>query len=770
MQSEYRGYPRRGMPRGAEEARLDARIDLESEYWLSLARHRPLGILSDLDGTLLPFAATPDAALPTPAVRNLVHDLASLPDVTLAIVSGRPREVLDQFFPPPRSVLLVGEHGGWRTGPGGWESMLTIDGKAIDSLHAELQSVQSKYPGALLERKTWSLALHFRGVAEREKMSLLVQASSVIDPWLDAHPDYEDLAGAEVFEIRPRMSRKANAVAWVRGRLGPGCRLLVVGDDVTDEDMFSATSDDDAPVLVGAEPGRLTAARWRLESSDEVHAFYSWIISMRREGLPAAPKRQPSRVETLPDAQAAGASFDLLVLSNRLPELRGASSLPARKKNVGGLVSALAPALTARKGIWLGWSGRTRPEATATDVGLDMVGGLALAWVDFPEEWERHYYNGLCNSALWPLFHSFPGRMRISHQDWHSYERANDAFAAVAMKLVGPDATIWAHDYHLLLVGKYLRRGGHRGPIGLFQHIPFPGPDILFLLPWATALLEAMLELDLVGFHTAGSVDNFLRCMATLPGCRVEGNRVVRGSRSVRAGAFPLGIIPADFQDTDAAANDEIAGLIASLGPARMVLGVDRLDYTKGIPERIVAFGCLLEQFPEWRRKACLVQVSVPSRADVPEYAQQRSRVENNVGRINGEYGEADWVPIRYLYRSYGRTQLSQLYRAADVGYVTPLRDGMNLVAKEYVAAQDPEKPGVLLLSRFAGAAEELTDALITNPWDTEGTANDLHRALNMPPDERHRRHAKLLDVISKTTALTWAEDFLGALGTRPEV
>jgi alpha,alpha-trehalose-phosphate synthase [UDP-forming]/trehalose-phosphatase len=742
-----------------------SRIDVESEYWTSLARYEPLGILSDLDGTLVPFAATPEAARPTPEVRNLVHDLAALPGVTLAIVSGRPREVLDQFFPPPRSVLLVGEHGGWRSGPAGWESMLSLDAKAIQSLGAELQSLRDKYPGALLERKTWSLALHFRRVREHEKMSLLVQASAVIGPWLAAHPDYEDLPGSEVIEIRPRMARKANAVSWVKGMLGPRCRLLIVGDDVTDEDMFSATTDDDASILVGAEPGRLTAARWRLESSEEVHSFYSWIISVRREGLPAPPKRRPSRVETLPDARAAGASFDLLVMSNRLPELRGAAALPARKRNVGGLVSALGPALTARRGIWLGWSGRTRPEPTATEVGLDRIGGLAVAWVDFPEEWHRHYYNGLCNSALWPLFHSFPGRLRISHQDWSSYERANEAFASVAMKLVSADATIWAHDYHLLLVARYLHQAGHRGPIGLFLHIPFPGPDIFFLLPWAQEILSAMLELDLVGFHTAGSVENFLRCMATLPDTTVEGNTVVRGARRVRAGAFPLGIIPGDFQESDAAASDEIAGLIASLGPTRMVLGVDRLDYTKGIPERIVAFGCLLERFPEWRRKACLVQVSVPSRADVPEYAEQRSRVENTVGRVNGEYGEADWVPIRYLYRSYGRTELSQLYRAADVGYVTPLRDGMNLVAKEYVAAQDPEKPGVLLLSRFAGAAAELRDAVLTNPWDSEGTAMDLDRALKMPADERRRRHASLFEVISATTAITWAEDFLRALG-----
>jgi trehalose 6-phosphate synthase len=233
----------------------------------------------------------------------------------------------------------------------------------------------------------------------------------------------------------------------------------------------------------------------------------------------------------------------------------------------------------------------------------------------------------------------------------------------------------------------------------------------------------------------------------------------------VRAGIFPLGIIREDFQERpDAAASEDVEALTRAIGGAKLVLGVDRLDYTKGIPERIAAFGRLLERYPEWRKKACLVQVSVPSRGDIPEYAEQRSRVENIVGRINGDFGEGDWVPIRYLYRSYGRPQLSELYRAADVGYVTPLRDGMNLVAKEFVAAQDPKRPGVLLLSRFAGAAEELFAALLTNPWYPDGTARDLDLALRMPAAERMERHAKLLEVISRTTALTWAEDFLSAL------
>jgi alpha,alpha-trehalose-phosphate synthase [UDP-forming]/trehalose-phosphatase len=744
---------------------MDPHLDVERAFWLSLARHHPLGILTDLDGTLVPFAPSPEAARPSEELRGLLHELATLPAVTLAIVSGRSRETLEEFFPAPRSHLLVGEHGAWRSAGGAWESTLSIDHGAVDSLAAELGALSSRHPETLLERKTWSVAFHYRRVPWNQKTGLLVQAAAIIDPWVSAHREFEALQGYEVVEIRPRMARKANAVHWVRSMLGPTCRLVVAGDDVTDEDMFAAATPEDGTVLVGGEPDRVTGARWRLDSAEDVHAFYRWIVSVRSEALPPPRSRQPSRVTTI-NEDGANTSFDLLVLSNRLPELRSShTDTQKRKKGVGGLVSALGPVLARRRGIWLGWSGRTRGDATPTEVGLSSDGGLALAWVDFPEEWRRHYYNGLSNSALWPLMHSFPSRVKFARDDWEAYTQANDAFAAVATKLVSPTSTIWVHDYHLLLLSKHLRARGHVGPIGLFQHIPFPGPDIFFLLPWASEVLEAMLDFDLVAFHTASYADNFLRVMASLPGARIDGQTVVCGDRRVVVRALPLGIIPEEFQDEgDGAASEEISGLARAIGGARMVLGVDRLDYTKGIPERIIAFGKLLELFPEWRRNVCLVQVSVPSRADIPEYAEQRSRVENTVGRLNGEFGEADWVPIRYLYRSYGRKELSELYRAADVGYVTPLRDGMNLVAKEYVAAQDPARPGVLLLSRFAGAAEELGAALLTNPWYPEGTAHDLDRALRMPIEERLDRHRLLTDVISRTTALTWAEDFLAAL------
>ena len=239
----------------------------------------------------------------------------------------------------------------------------------------------------------------------------------------------------------------------------------------------------------------------------------------------------------------------------------------------------------------------------------------------------------------------------------------------------------------------------------------------------------------------------------------------------MRVRAFPIGIIPEPFQEpAEPAVAEEVAALLRAIAPSRLVLGVDRLDYTKGIPERLEAFGRLLELYPEWRGRVSLVQISVPSRADVPEYAEQRQRIETIVGRINGEYGEAAWVPVRYLYRSYSHAQLAELYRAAAVGYVTPLRDGMNLVAKEFVAAQEPAEPGVLLLSKFAGAAAELKDAVLTNPWHADGMARDLDRALRMELAERQERHHNLLAVVSRTTATTWAEDFIEALTACQEV
>jgi trehalose 6-phosphate synthase len=558
---------------------------------------------------------------------------------------------------------------------------------------------------------------------------------------------------------------KASAIEWLRQRAGARARFIAFGDDITDEDMFKGLAPDGESVLVGPDYRRATGARWNLDGPESVNAFLRWLLAVRRGDSEHPVFSVPRRI-VKPAVGRLASRHRLLVISNRLPELRSsADSFDARKRNVGGLVSALEPALRERQGIWLGWSGTTIPGGEEPHVSHDDTNEPNLAWVDLPEDLRRLYYNGLCNRALWPLLHSFLEHVRLSEQAFGAYRRANDEFAKAAVELVGPNDMVWVHDYHLMLLGARLRERGHKGPIGLFVHAPFPAPDVFFVFPWAEELLGAMLSFDLVGFHTNGYVQNFNHCVSVLPGTRVGDDAIEYRGRRTHVGAFPIGIIPEKFQEPPhAEAEQEVANLMRAIAPSRLVLGVDRLDYTKGIPERLTAFARLLELHPEWRRKVSLVQISVPSRNDVPDYAEQRERVERVVGRTNGEFGDADWVPIRYLYRSFGRSQLSLLYRNAAIGYVTPMRDGMNLVAKEFVASQNPDDPGVLLLSRFAGAAVELSDAVLTNPWYVDGLAHDLDRALHIGIDERRARHKNLLAAVSRTTALTWAEDFLAAL------
>lgn len=370
-------------------------------------------------------------------------------------------------------------------------------------------------------------------------------------------------------------------------------------------------------------------------------------------------------------------------------------------------------------GVWLGWSGAE---------------------------------GGFCSRALWPLLHGFPARVRYRDEDWRAYVKLNELFAHHAVQLVAADGMIWVHDFHLLLFARAARERNHRAPIGLFVHVPFPPPDVLDTLPWADALLSAMCDFDLIGFHTEQWADNFRACLRA------------HGKPDPRIHVLPLGIDPSAFTPVANVVDSEVTALRASLGARRMILGVDRLDYAKGIPERLLAFEALLERYPDWRSQVSLVQVSVPSRADVPEYAELRVIVEKLVGRINGKFGEANWVPVRYLYRSYDHAVLAQLYRLADIALVTPLRDGLNLVAKEFIASRRLDEPGVLVLSKFAGAAAELRHAVLTNPYHAEGLAADLDFALRMPAAERRRRHELLAAAIAETTPARWAAAFLGQL------
>ncbi|MEZ4541970.1 MAG: trehalose-phosphatase [Chloroflexota bacterium] len=750
--------------------------EVARQYWDALARHTPLGILCDLDGTLLPLTASPLNSQCPPELIDLLNELNELPGLRLVIVSGRQRKQLERLLAGVPDLWLVAEHGAWQRRGAAWESNAGLPTGDIEPLYEQLQRIAARFEGALVERKSWSVTIHYRQVSELASPAMLVEVDAVVDEWLAGMPGFERLDGAEVVEVRPRRIRKSLAVPWLRDELAAGSRLLVLGDDLTDEDMFREIGAADESVLVG--PPRRSHARWQLDDPAATTAFLAWLAAVRggdvRDSEPSPEAKRagrplPRRLITRSRAPAGGRErFDLLVVSNRLPSIRPApAGEPNRKRNVGGMVAALQPALRARRGLWLGWSGHTisNDDDDAPDIGFDERLEPPRAWIDYPERWHRLFYNGFSNRALWPLFHSFPMNVTFADKEWEAYREVNQAFADAAGELVSPDVPVWVQDYHLLLTADALRERGHRGPLGLFLHIPFPAPDLFRLLPWAGQLVDGMLNFDLLGFQTQNDVNNFRQTVAELSSARVGDDLVEHRGRRVRLRAFPIGIMPGIFHITEeTAVVEEVDSLLRAIAPGRLVLGVDRLDYTKGIPERLAAFGHLLERYPEWRGQVSLVQISVPSRADVPEYMAQRTRIENIVGRINGEYGDAVWVPVRYLYRSYPPDQLAALYRAADVGYVTPLRDGMNLVAKEYVASQDPEDPGVLLLSRFAGAAVELNAAVLTNPWHADGVARDLDRALRMGLDERREHHAQLLAAVLRTTAVDWAENFLEAL------
>jgi trehalose 6-phosphate synthase/phosphatase len=452
------------------------------------------------------------------------------------------------------------------------------------------------------------------------------------------------------------------------------------------------------------------------------------------------------------------------VVSNRLPVTahRGPRGLELRP-SPGGLVSALEPVLQRSGGVWVGWpgievrSGESFPAAPKP---------YRIQPVHLSDTEINGFYHGFCNRTLWPLFHSFPVRTRFDRREWEMYERVNTRFAEVAASASADASLVWIHDYQLMLAPLHLRETLQGTRVAFFLHIPFPPYDLFRLLPWDRDLLRGLLACDLIGFHVEGYARNFLDCVEELLGARVDRRAwlVEHGDRTVRIGVFPLGI---DFELYEARAR---AAPPATARQERIVLGVDRLDYTKGIPERILAFERMLELYPGHREEVVLLQVAVPSRFQVAEYREMKRQIDELVGRVNGRFATAHWSPIRYLYRSFPPERLVALYRDADVGLVTPLRDGMNLVAKEFVACQVDE-PGVLVLSRLAGAAETMHEALLVNPYNLDGTAEAIHRALVMSEAERRSRLAALRRRERSDNVYVWQQAFLrAALGAQVEL
>jgi trehalose 6-phosphate synthase len=431
---------------------------------------------------------------------------------------------------------------------------------------------------------------------------------------------------------------------------------------------------------------------------------------------------------------------------------------------------ALSAALRKYDGLWFGWSGETVEHFTG-EAKMEDRAGVTVALVDLEAQDVDEYYNGYANKTLWPLFHHRVDLTAYERTYGEGYERVNRRFAEVLAPLIQPDDIIWIHDYHLIPIARDLRRLGITNRIGFFLHTPWPVRQLLVTLPHHRRLVESLFAYDLIGFQTEEWLDLFRDYVVSEARGELVGDGGLEAfGRTVHAGVFPIGIDVDGFIDArnSPQGNRTYDRMAASAAFRSMIVGVDRLDYSKGLEERMLGYEQFLHDNPATRGDVFLVQVTPISRDDVDTYQDIRSRLDALAGRINGEYADMDWQPIRYLNRGYRRDQLAGIYRAARVGLVTPLRDGMNLVAKEYVAAQNPEDPGVLILSRFAGAAEQMGEALLVNPFSREELSDAIKKALTMPIEERIRKWTALMKVVRDTDVSTWRDDYVGCLTSIP--
>jgi trehalose 6-phosphate synthase len=456
----------------------------------------------------------------------------------------------------------------------------------------------------------------------------------------------------------------------------------------------------------------------------------------------------------------------LVVVSNRVQPISGSKAATA-----GGLAVGVLAALRETGGIWFGWSGETI-EAGTPIPKVVRTGNITYITIDLLQSDFERYYGGFSNRTLWPLFHY---RLDLSSfdRDWHvGYRRVNQLFAEQLYPYLRDDDLIWVHDYHLIPLGEELRQLGITSRIGFFLHVPFPSAEVYVALPWHDRLLESLSRYDLVGLQTSNDLRNFHDYLYREGvGYALSDGLVHAFGRTLKAQDFPIGIDTEDFarMATSGEAVRATQRLSRSLLGRKLIIGVDRLDYTKGITERLRAYEALLQNYPRQRGQVTFVQISAPSREEVPEYLDMRRQVEATSGRINGRFSEFDWMPLRYINRGFTRRTLAGFFRLSRIALVTPLRDGMNMVAKEFIAAQSENDPGVLVLSRFAGAADELDGAVIVNPYDIEGVAEAVHLGLIMPLDERQDRWRRLFAQIKERDIVYWRQRFVEALAQRPE-
>jgi trehalose 6-phosphate synthase len=437
-------------------------------------------------------------------------------------------------------------------------------------------------------------------------------------------------------------------------------------------------------------------------------------------------------------------------------------------KSSGGLAVGVLAALEEYGGVWFGWNGEV-VNGAVPDPAIEQRGKVTYATMPLGRGDFDDYYNGFSNNILWPLFHFQLGMFRYDRRQFEAYCRVNALFARKLAPLLEPGDLIWVHDYHLILLAAELRRLGVEQPIGFFLHVPFPCLDVLRALPPYQSLLRALCAYDVVGFQTQRDLRSFEENLAQqdFGGVLIGDRRTRAKGRPVRADVFPIGIDVEGIGELAGKAVETapIERMIKSLRDRQLVIGVDRLDYSKGLPERFRAYERVLEEHESLRGEVVFMQIAPPSRTGVRAYVEIRQQLEQTAGNINGRYAEMDWVPIRYLNRKYSRRTLMGLFRIARVAVVTPLRDGMNLVAKEFVAAQDPQDPGSLVLSTLAGAARELDAATLVNPYDIEEVADGIMRAMQMPLEERCERHEAMLRALKRNDITRWRTRFVETLG-----
>ena len=455
----------------------------------------------------------------------------------------------------------------------------------------------------------------------------------------------------------------------------------------------------------------------------------------------------------------------LVVVSNRVAPITEGE--PA----AGGLAVGVLDALRRQGGMWFGWSGEIA--AGESEARADQhLGPITLATLSLSRRDYDDFYRGFANGTLWPTLHYQLGLSRYDRAEFAGYRRVNELFAAQLTPRLVPGDLIWAHDYHLLCLAEALRAQGVTNRIGLFLHTPFPAPQVLMTIPAHAELVRAMADYDLLGFQTEADRASFADyVLREAGGSSQDGKRLSVFGRVIEAGVYPIGVQVDEVraQAVLPANRRHATRLRANLQDGPLILSVDRLDYSKGLRQRFIAFERFLQDYPAHRGSVTFMQIAPPSRGDIQTYREIRRELEAEAGRINGRFAEVDWTPLRYLNKGFARDVLMPMYAEAQVGLVTPLRDGMNLVAKEYVAAQDPEDPGVLVLSQFAGAARELTAALIVNPYDEPAMAEALDQGLGMPVEERRARHADMIAVMRTNSLDAWRDHFVRDLGRRPD-